>query len=279
MIRLLITGGSSFLGQHLTPLAAARYETAYTYFSANPLNLPHAYQLDLRDPQAVRRLALAWQPQVILHLAGSNRSPDMERVIVAGAQHVAAAAQTLGARLVAVSTDVLFDGADAPYRETDDPAPVHPYAQAKYVAEGYIRQVADHVVVRPSLLYSRRLVDPSTRWTTEALQQGQPVTLFTNQWRNPVAADTLAQALLELVEHSYRGLLHVAGRQAVTRAVFGLRLLDYWGFTRRDTLSLGPDLSGRYPLDCRLDLTLAHRQLRTPLLGLDDVMPPDARRA
>ena len=102
-----------------------------------------------------------------------------------------------------------------------------------------------------------------------ALQRGETVTLFTNQWRNPISAETLSAALLELVEHPYTGILHLAGRQALTRAEFGLRLLDYWAVRERDTLRLAPDLSGLYPLDCRLDTTLAGQLLQTPPPGVD----------
>jgi dTDP-4-dehydrorhamnose reductase len=105
-----------------------------------------------------------------------------------------------------------------------------------------------------------------------ALRAGQPVTLFTNQRRNPVWVETLGRACLELVTMEYRGVLNVAGRQVMTRAEFGQRLLDWWGVTERETLSFGPDESGRWPLDCEMDVSLALRLLATPLLGVDEVL-------
>ena len=58
----------------------------------------------------------------------------------------------------------------------------------------------------------------------------------------------------------------------MTRAAFGLRLLDWWGVAERETLTFAPDESGKWPLDCRLDVGLAARLLRVPLMGVDEVL-------
>jgi len=69
----------------------------------------------------------------------------------------------------------------------------------------------------------------------------------------------------------------VAGRQVLTRAEFGTRLLDWWCVTERRTLSLGPSDSDRWPRNCELDLTRASELLSTPLLGVDDVTAREHR--
>jgi dTDP-4-dehydrorhamnose reductase len=282
MRRLLITGGSSYLGQSLVPLALARYELRYTFFSHDPLALAQGQQLDVRDGKAVRRLAELWRPDVIIHLAGSNRSPAMEEVIRQGTQHVTAAAAEWGARLIHLSTDALFDGRGAPYRESDPPSPLHAYGQAKADAEATVARYDNHVIIRTSLIYSHKRIDRSTEWIAAALRAGEPVTLFTDQQRNPVWDETLSLACLEVAELNYRGILNVAGRQALSRAEFGLKLLDWWGIEGRQSLTLGPSpeepaSEGFWPLDCRLDLSLAWALLKTPLLGVDEVLALQTR--
>jgi dTDP-4-dehydrorhamnose reductase len=272
MKRLLITGGSSYLGQSLVPLALTRYELRYTFFSHDPLELPHRQELDVRDGEAVRRLVTLWRPDVIIHLAGSNRSPAMEEVIRQGAEHITAAAAEWGARLIHLSTDALFDGRRPPYRESDRPSPLHAYGQAKADAEAIVAGYDNHVIVRTSLIYSPIRMDRSTEWITAALRAGKPVTLFTDQQRNPVWDETLSLACLEVAEMNYRGILNVAGRQVLSRAEFGLRLLDWWGVDERESLAIGPSPEGAWPLDCRLDLSLAWALLKTPLLGVDEVL-------
>lgn len=271
MKRILITGGSSYLGRHLVPAALRQADICYTFFQHDPLGLPQGRQLDLRHHSAVRRLVADWRPDVIIHTAGSNRSPDMKAVICDGARHVRDAAAAAGARLIHISSDVVFDGQHAPYHESDPPNPTHDYGEAKAVAEEIIAGYPDHVIVRTSLIYGLEIMDRSTEWIVGALQAGQPVTLFDDQLRNPVWTETLCQSCLELAGLPYRGILHVAGSQAMSRAAFSLKLLDWWEVDSRDTLHIGPS-SGSWPVDCRMDLSLARRILDTPLPGVDEVL-------
>jgi len=272
--RLLITGGSGYLGRHLARRAAGdwRGAWAYTTHSCDPLGLPQGVALDVRDGAAVARLVADFAPDAIIHTAGSNTTPDMTAVIVEGTRHVVAAAAVAGARLIHLSSDAIFDGTAAPYDETARPAPLHDYGRAKAAAEALVAGYPNAVIVRTSLIYGLAEMDNGTAWMAAALRAGQPVTLFTNQWRNPVWVETLAGACLELVDSAYRGVLNVAGRQAMSRAAFGLRLLDWWAVAERATLTLGPDESGRWPLDCRLDVSRAERVLATPLVGVDEVL-------
>lgn len=274
-----MTGGSGYLGRHLARRVAAAWpgEWRYTTFSADPLGLPQGARLDLRDGAAVARFIADFAPDAIIHTAGSNRTPDMAAVIVEGTRHVAEAAARAGARLVHLSTDSVFGGDRAPYDETAAPAPVNDYGRAKAAAEALVLAHPDAVAVRTSLIYGLEEIDNGTAWMIEALRAGRPVTLFTNQRRNPVWVETLAAACLQLVDHAYRGVLNVAGRQTVTRAEFALRLLDWWGVAERDTLTLAEDDGRRWPLDCAMDVGLAGRLLRVPLPGVDEVLAYSGR--
>lgn len=272
-VRVLITGGSGYLGRHLVRRLAGESEAfRYTCFSADPLGLRQGARLDVRDGAAVARFVADFAPDAIIHTAGSNRTPDMLSVIVDGTRHVAAAAVAAGARLIHLSTDSIFDGASAPYDETAAPAPLNEYGRAKAAAEAIVAGHPDAVIVRTSLIYGLEEIDNGTAWMAAALREGRPVRLFTNQRRNPVWVETLCAACLELVAHPYRGILNVAGRQTTTRAAFGLRMLDWWGVAERATLSLGLDESGGWPLDCEMDVSRAAGLLRTPLWGVDEVL-------
>jgi dTDP-4-dehydrorhamnose reductase len=267
-MRILITGGSSYLGRHLVPLAAAGgHEICHTYFSQDALG--DGRRLDLRDETAVQTLLRDYQPEAIIHTAGSNRSPDMTAVILQAAENLTRHGST--ARLVHLSSDVVFDGRNGPYRETDPVSPRHAYGRAKADAEAIVAQHPNQVTVRTSLIYGLQIMDRSSEWISQALRAGEPVTLFTDQLRNPVWAESLSLACLELAQNEYRGILHVAGAQEMTRAEFGLKLLDWWGIQGRKSLRLG--LSGpEWPLDCRMDVGLATAVLQTPLPGFDEVV-------
>ena len=116
-------------------------------------------------------------------------------VIVAGTRHITQAAASCGARLVHISSDVIFNGREAPYAESAEPAPLHAYGRAKAEAEKIAAAYANHAIVRTSLIYGLRLMDRGTAWMVEALRAGEPVTLFTDQIRNPVWAQQLEPGL------------------------------------------------------------------------------------
>ncbi|MCB8938992.1 MAG: SDR family oxidoreductase [Ardenticatenaceae bacterium] len=272
MSRLLITGGSSYLGQHLVPLAvAAGHMVEYTYHQNQPIMPGTGHQLDIRDETAVHSLIHAHQPEIILHLAGSNRGSDMAAVIRQGTSHVLWAAHELGIRLIHLSTDSIFAGDAAPYDETAVPTPVNAYGRAKADAEAIVQQHPNSVIVRTSLIYGLAQMDHGTRWMAEALANGEPVTLFSNQIRNPVWVNSLCAAILELADNSFTGILNVAGQQALSRADFALKLLDYWQIQPRHTLTVAPS-DRRWPLNCELDLRLSTAVLHTPLPGVDSVL-------
>lgn len=270
MSRILITGGSSYLGQHLVPLAIQTHTICYTFYQNDPLGLPSGRRLDVRDQTAVRQLVSEFEPHVIIHTVGSNRAADMEAVIRLGTTHITRAATA--ARLIHLSTDSIFDGRNAPYDESAPPTPIHAYGRAKAAAEAIVSQHHNHVIVRTSLIYGLSVMDHGTAWMARALQAGQPVKLFTNQHRNPIWAETLSQACLELADNDYTGVLNVAGRQVLSRAEFGLKMLDWWHVKPRQTLTTGTAESGRWPLNCELDLSRATAILSTPLLGVDEVL-------
>lgn len=272
-MRLLITGGSSYLGRHLVPQAAAKArELVHTYYSNEPPPVPGARYLDIRDGGAVSQLVDEVRPDVIIHTAGSSGRPTMADVIKLGAAHITDAATQVGARLIHLSTDVVFDGKEAPYAEGDPPRPIHDYGRAKAEAENIVARHADHVIVRTSLIYGLERMDHGTRWLVNRLRKKEPVTLFVDQMRNPVWAHSLSEACLELAALDYRGILHVAGAQVLSRAQFGRRMLDWWDIKERSTLSFGPGDGERWPADCTLDIRRAQALLATPLPGVDEVL-------
>jgi dTDP-4-dehydrorhamnose reductase len=269
---ILISGGSSYLGQHLVPLASVAHETFYTYHQNDALQLAGGFQLDVRDEAAVSDLVSTLKPETIIHTVGSNRAVDMANVIIEGTSHITRAARKSGARLIHISTDVIFNGREAPYDESAPPKPMHAYGRAKAEAEANVASYANHVIIRTSLIYGLRLMDHSTAWLAHEVCAGKPVILFSDQQRNPVWVVTLCHACLELVNLPFRGILNVVGRQAMSRAEFGMRMLDWWQIEERDTLIIGQSDADRWPVDCTLLLNRAQSLLNTSLAGVDEVL-------
>lgn len=276
--RLLVTGGSGYLGDWVVRLACTGWDVTATYHS-HPVDGPGASwrRLDVRDRSAVAGLVAEIHPAVIIHTAAMNPGAgrDFRATNIAGSYHVARAAAEWDARLVHVSTDVVFDGEQGGYVEEDPPSPVTPYGRSKARAEELVEQAgAEAVIVRTSLIYGwRPEIDRHTGWMLDKLAVDEPVRLFTDELRCPIWVETLAGALVELAGMDVTGCLHVAGAQILDRYAFGQRLLQFHGV---DAAPLVPALSRESglhrPLDCTLDISRAQALLATPLPGVDDVL-------
>lgn len=272
---LLITGGSGYLGQQLVHRAPVEWDVTATYLTHRP-SIPGCRwrRLDIRDLGKVFRLLEQAVPQVVIHTAAVGSGEDLRHVNVDGTRHVALAAAHVGARLIHLSTDVLFDGRQGIYVESDPPSPVSPYGRSKAKAERLLADLMPQAaIVRTSVIYGLNISDPQMRWMLETLNQGRPLRLFTDEIRCPIWAETLSAALLELATLDYAGVLHIAGRQALSRYEFGIRLLCFHSIDLSGVVPVrSAGLNLNRPLDCRLDITKAVRILNTPLLGVDEVI-------
>ncbi len=237
-----ITGATGYLGSELVRL---RPEAS-------------TERVEVRDAAAVRKLLERVRPDVVIHTAYRQDEADVN---TEGSANVARAAAAIGARLVHLSTDVVFDGRKgSPYVEEDSLTPVTEYGRAKAEAEVLVALAhPEAVLVRTSLLYGGR--EPSKH---ELAARDPAISFFTNEIRNPIQVGDLASALLELAELDLSGPLHVAGADAVSRSEFAELLL---GSPVRSAPA--PDTR---PLDCSLDSSRAQALLRTRLRGVREVL-------
>ncbi|WP_432967985.1 sugar nucleotide-binding protein [Dactylosporangium sp. CA-233914] len=295
MARMLITGGTGSLGHRLVARALAAGHTVHaTHVSPRPTARPGTrlgaaapadpiggqadgtggeaewIRLDIRDRDAVRDAIVAASPDAVIHTAAGRDRNDWPST-ADGAANVAAACGP-AVRLVHVSTDAVFSGrAGREYTERDTPDPIYPYGAAKAAAETAVRAIAaGAAIVRTSLILGDG--NGAHELLTHDLASGRADgVLFTNEIRKPVHVDDLADALLELAEDGYAGVLNVAGADAVSRYELGLLVAQRDGL---DPARLRAATTEGRPGDVRLDITRAAATLRTRLRGAHEFMLP-----
>src|SRR5512139_2568215 len=152
-MRILITGSKGQLGRALMRRLA--------HHDLLGVDLP---EIDLTDLSTARSSIAAFKPAVIIHTAamtdvdGAARDPDLAyRVNALGTRNVAVAGEAIGAALLTISTNEVFDGAkNEPYLEFDSTNPINPYARSKLAAEQFVRDLTTRFyLVRTAWLYGR----------------------------------------------------------------------------------------------------------------------------
>ncbi len=273
--RLLVTGGSGYLGGAVVRVAeAAGWEAVGTSFRT-----PGSVRLDVRDAAAVDRLVAALRPDCVVHTAYLQDGPEAWATNVDGSANVARAAASAGARLVHVSTDLVFDGAAGrPYREHDPVGPVIEYGRSKAAAEAAVAAADSRaVVVRSSLIYGGETLSGHERRILDVADGRAELAFFTDELRCPVRAGDLARALVALADVPVSGPLHVAGADGVSRHEFARLVAEANGRQGgRLRTALAAEVAPGRPRDCRLDCSRAAAVLGGRLPGVREVLRRDA---
>jgi dTDP-4-dehydrorhamnose reductase len=243
-VRVAVTGANGLVGSEAVAILAGKHEVLAV--GRGPCRLPpgpYAYDdSDLGDGGSVEAALRAFEAQAVLHCGAltdvdaCERDPAAAwRVNVGGSEQVARACRRLGARLVALSTDYVFDGAAGPYGEDDVPNPRGAYARTKRVGEeAALVLVPDAAVARVAVVYSGR---PGAKPTfasqvVEKLSRGEPVRAFSDQQVSTTLARNAAEMTLELLlEHDLRGVLHTSGSTVVDRVTFARRVAARFGLS------------------------------------------------
>ncbi|MDB5101128.1 MAG: dTDP-4-dehydrorhamnose reductase [Cyanobacteria bacterium RYN_339] len=214
-MKILVTGAQGMLGQDLVPLLR---EYGHTVVGTG-----HA-ELDVTDGASVRAALELHRPELVIQSAAytnvdgceSNRL-DAFRVNGLGTRLLAIGCQQLGAPLMYLSTDYVFDGTgDRPYIEIDRTNPQSVYGQSKLAGEQAVQELLNQFfIVRTSWLYGRggkNFVD-----TMRTLGREKPeLAVVGDQHGSPTWTVALSHALARLIERGIYGTYHVTGQGATT---------------------------------------------------------------
>ncbi|AFZ26538.1 dTDP-4-dehydrorhamnose reductase [Cylindrospermum stagnale PCC 7417] len=236
MKKLLITGASGFLGWHLCQLAKEEWEVYGTYFS-HYLEIPGVKMLkvNLTDFQELKSIFSQIQPAAVIHTAAQSQPnycqlhPQESYIInVTASCNIAGLCADYGIPCAFTSTDLVFDGLNAPYRETDIVCPVNIYGEQKVQAEqGMLAKYPLTAVCRMPLMFGRETPTAKSfiQSFIQILKEGKELSLFIDEFRTPVSATTAVKGLLLALE-KVNGCIHLGGKERISRYDFGQLLAE-----------------------------------------------------
>jgi dTDP-4-dehydrorhamnose reductase len=225
-MRILITGATGRLGTQLVQR-----------LQKHDLIQTGKNELDITDWHATRRFIDHTRPELVLHPAawtdvdGCAREPERAVLVNGyGAGHVAMAAAAVGATILYISSNEVFDGkAYTPYREYDPTAPTNPYAYSKWVGEQMVRSHNPrHMIVRTAWLFAHGGKN-FIQTILNAAQAGKPLRVVQDEIGNPTYTNDLADAAAVLITIGRYGIYHFVNEGDCSRYDFARFILDSAG--------------------------------------------------
>ena len=288
-MKIIVTGASGFLGREVCLAALRRGHEVLALGGTRAPSIPGVTQarpFELCAEPAVESLILEEFPHAVVHCAAL---PTIEACLAAPERAKALNTEVpkklaqlcfhLGAKLVHLSTDTVFDGVAGCYQHTDKPAPLNLYGETKAAAEvEVLRYGREHAAVLRTSPIGGNSVS-GDRGLHERLfatwKAGKPTPLFTDEIRQPVEVSNLADVAIELCERTnLSGLYHWAGTEALSRHEIGVRIARHFGLdadalVRPISRSEVPSAASR-PRDLSLRLHPLAGKLRTQAQSFDE---------
>ncbi|MFH1196158.1 MAG: NAD(P)-dependent oxidoreductase [bacterium] len=262
-MKILITGGSGLLGQYLNIELSKKHELL-TLFNENPGNCVHfrSHQIDITDFNSLSEIFNSFKPDSVIHTAAVSNAQKADelpkdvvhKINVQATKRIAELCNSISAKLIYTSTDLVYDGnSGSLLNETSPLNPISLYAGTKLEAESAIQNTFDNfIILRTALLFGRGLTHSKNHFQEmlSKLKNNQPVKLFTDQYRTPLALHEAARIISELVDKNIEGeLINFGGREKVSRYELGEILCEEGGFEKSLLIrSEMKDLAGIYPV-------------------------------
>ena len=225
--RVWVTGNKGFVGKVMTKGLEL---VGYTVVGTDA-------ELSVTEPERLEAFAEEVQPSIIVNCAGIRRDATTldtkakaYEVNALGARNMAVVANTIGATIVQVSSDDVYNlNQDEPVNEFDQPHPNTPYGKSKLAGEEMVRATTpDHLIVRSSWLYQAET--GRFNEVMEAAKSGDKYETRSDQYAAPASVGFYMHYLLKMLERGAKGTYHITPKGRASRYDFSRKILELAGY-------------------------------------------------
>jgi dTDP-4-dehydrorhamnose reductase len=279
--KILIVGGSGFVGSQLARMLSAKHSVVCTHRQAfTPLaGIEYVAFNGIHDKDRCSTLVRQTEPDVVVFAAGSNdparaeKDPNQTQTVhLTGANQLLIAAEYAKAKYIYLSSDWVFSGADGNFAESDTAIPPNSLGKTKLGAENYIRSRSlNHIIIRCAPLLGRGTLDHPS-WLDRIRESAafqRPIALSDRSIHNPVHIRELATLIDRVLEGDVRNkTLHLGGLTRISEYQLAMGIYESFGFDRKNLTALksGPENTVQ---DFSLNTTQTLRLLKTEPLFLE----------
>jgi dTDP-4-dehydrorhamnose reductase len=301
-MRIYVTGGTGLVGSNVIKVAVEGHQArVFATIHRRQPRPPTAFEygtVDVSSRDQVLRTVRAFEPEAIVHCAAVNDLPLIYRErelgwrsYVESTRYLTEAASQVGAKMILVSSDWVFDGTQAWAEETTPPNPINYYGVLKVVGENVLAAMSDNSAVArvtgvngvhwawPEKLLSQNAgFGNLASAVIAALRRNQPFAVWEgdiNMRATPTLATEIGEMIMRIIELDGRGIFHCCGGEGVTRLELAQATAEVFDLDR-GLISPGPcdpndpaSLRGiPVPNDTRLSASYTAEQLDYPLLNV-----------
>ena len=244
--RILITGGSGLLGQYLNVITAKGNNilTLYNTHVGNCAEFKNEMG-DITNFESTKKIFQSFKPGLVIHSAAitnpipfpGQHSKDVYMVNVNATKNIAELCDSLGAKLIYISTDLVYAGYRGSMLSEDAKLiPVSFYAETKLMGETKIKETFEnYLILRTALLFGFGLNHSKCHFQNMngELENGNPVKLFADQFRTPISLKETAEtiyniSLLDIMSET----INLGGVERLSRYELGEILCSISGYNK-----------------------------------------------
>lgn len=227
--KVLVIGSQGFLGRKFMSILKDKFITYGIDMN-----------VDIRDKAKLRKYFEKVQPDIVIHTAGITDVLECEQykkeargTNVQGTRNIVMLCKEYDVKLIYISTDYIFDGKKGGYTEKHVPYPINTYGRTKLMAEKIIGQnLNDFIICRTSSFYGfnkgkNRAV--AVYRIIDGLMSGNIIQLPVDQIASPTLIDDLVVAVVRLIKIGFRGVINIAGPDAISRYHYGKKIAKVFG--------------------------------------------------